>query len=132
MPQLLLSWEMLPKSLQEKCLAFSKDSPLGMDLSWIFLPFLCKNPVWTRHSNILAQHRQGLQQQMLLCLHRPGNGPKSSSRALPILRAGFGIPSPSTAGCRAHLAGSVFLGVAEAVSKPLNLSRKHCWDNGGV
>lgn len=31
--------------LLEWCLAFSKDSPLVKDLSWVLLPFLCKKPV---------------------------------------------------------------------------------------
>lgn len=134
-------------------MAFSKDSPLGMDLARILLgfsfPSFAKSPVWTRHGNIPTQHRQGLVQQMLLCLHWPGkcrNAPKNLQQTPASAQAWIWHSQPQhswlqdTAGhtwpcqCQAKP-----VAVAGAVSNPLwssslwlNLPRKRWWDNGRV
>lgn len=72
------------QQLLEQCLAFSKDSPLGMDLSWIFLPFLCKTLFGQGTATSLLSTDRDYSSRCSSACTGQGNGPKTSTRPLRI------------------------------------------------
>lgn len=145
------------QELLEQCLAFSKDSPLGMDLSWIFLGF--SFPSFAKPCLDEAQQRPRSAQTGITAADAPlpalagemALKPTPDLCEFPVSLAagtgkGFGIPSPTTNGSRTEPRDMWLcrcqakpLSVAEAVSNLLwssslwlSLLRKRWWDNGRV